>query len=79
MKPGDLVVFVKNEGYSERIFLRDHLTWAEQRGRVTNGEVCIILEVEYHDYVVGTPDIKVLDQRGCVGWTLSSYFKKVSA
>ena len=75
MKPGDLVVFCSSKAYAERITLRDHLTWTEMRGRVLDGEVCVILEVE--DVLQEFFDVKVLDQRGCVGWTLSRYFKVV--
>lgn len=76
MKPGSLVIF-KSPSYSESIFLRDHLTWTECRGRVLNGEVCVILEVEDNGHVLDTLDVKVLDPRGCVGWTLSKYFKVI--
>ena len=75
MKPGDLVIFMKNENYSDGVIFKEHLTWMELRDKITNGEVCIILEVEK---TIDSPDIKVLDSRGGVGWALSSYFKKIS-
>lgn len=75
MKPGDLIVFCSNNEHAERIFLRDHLTWTELRGRVLDGELCVVLEIEDSCQVMDYFDIKVLDPRGCVGWTLSRYFR----
>lgn len=76
MKVGSLVVF-KSPGFTESIFLRDHLTWTELRGKVLDGEICIILEIEQRglDHI---PDVKVLSPHGYVGWTLSHYFKLIS-
>ena len=75
VKPGDLVVFCSNNERTERIFLRDHSTWTELRGKVLDGEICVVLEVDDSCQTMDCFDIKVLDPRGSVGWTLNRYFK----
>lgn len=77
MKVGSLVMF-KSPGFTESIFLRDHLTWTELRGKVLDGEICIILEIEQRGHVNTSADVKVLSPHGYVGWTLSHYFKVIS-
>ena len=76
MKVGSLVMF-KSPGFTDAIFLRDHLTWTELRGRVLDGEVCIVLEIEDCGHVSTSADVKVLSSQGFVGWTLSNYFKVI--
>ena len=78
LKPGDLVVYKSSAGNLEQILLRDNLTWSELRGKVLDGEVCVVLEIE-KEVSVDVPDVKILDSRGSVGWALARYFKLIQS
>lgn len=75
LKPGDLVLFT-TQNESKKSFFKDHFSWLEQRNSPLNGELCVILEIDYCD--VSAPDVKLLYSNGTTVWTQSFFLKKIS-